>query len=232
MMSKEIKGSFIVIEGTDGSGKGTQVRPLAEYLQRTNQPCETVDFPRYTDNIWGEMVGRYLRGEFGGLREVNPYMASLPYIFDRVLAAPIIKGWLEDGKIVIANRYMQSNLGFQAAKLPHEQRQTFIDWEEKAEYEVHGIPREDVVVLLNVTPDIGQKNVDKKEVRDYMGEKGRDIHEADLDYQREVAGVYLGLGRERSNWRVIECIENGLMRAEMDIHQEIVDVLRNDGFIK
>lgn len=225
------RGKFIVIEGTDGSGKGSQIDPLSRYLTQTDQPHRVIDFPRYTDNAYGRLVGDYLKGSFGRLMDVHPCLAALPYAGDRLLAKPLIEGWLSEGSLVIANRYTPSNAAFMAAKLPVCERADYIEWLENLEYGVNKIPREDMVVLLNVTPDIGTKNVDRKDERVYMGGKGRDIHERDLDYQRRVLGVYLDLARSRRHWRVIECVKDGELLGVFSIHILLTNLLRHERVI-
>lgn len=226
------RGKFIVIEGTDGSGKGTQIKPLVEHIRAGGQSVQVIDFPRYNDNVWGQLVGRYLKGEFGGLN-IDPHLAALPYVLDRVLAAPLINGWLDQGDLVVANRYATSNLAFMAAKLPREEWDPYIEWLEKAEYQETGIPKEDLVMLLNVTPSVSHNNVAKKDQRDYLGgDKVRDIHEDDLDYQAKVARVYLHLADTRPHWRAIQCMEGDKLKEPDTITQMLIETLSKDGIIR
>ncbi|EKD80563.1 MAG: nucleoside 2-deoxyribosyltransferase, partial [uncultured bacterium] len=77
------KGKLIVIDGTDGSGKGTQTELLLKYLDEHKKKNKYIDFPRYYTSFHGQMVGRYLKGEFGGLNSASPYLTSLFYAMDR-----------------------------------------------------------------------------------------------------------------------------------------------------
>ncbi len=135
-----MKGHFFVIDSTDGSGKGTQIKLLNKYFKENGISSETVDFPRYEDNIYGQMVGDYLKGKFGSVQEVDPYLASLMYAGDRLLAKPLVEKHLTGGKIVMANRYVSSNKAFMSAKLPVGERQKFIDWIDRLEYKTNTIP--------------------------------------------------------------------------------------------
>jgi dTMP kinase len=220
----QLKGRFIVIEGTDGSGKGTQVELLRSKLQSADIPHEIVDFPRYDHNPYGKIVGRYLKGEFGGVHEVSPYLACIPYTVDRLHAKIDIENWLTKGNLVIGNRYVPSH-AYMAAKLPPEQRMDYIDWVYDLEYGFNGIPKEELVILLYADPETTQKNVDKKGNRGYLGNKKRDIHEDDLRYQSEVAALYLELAKREHHWHVVNCLDGSAMRSREDIHEEIMRIL-------
>lgn len=217
------KGKLIVIDGTDGSGKATQIELLSQYLKEQNHPFEVIDFPRYSDNLYGQLIRRYLDGEFGNLDQVSPYFASLAYAGDRALAKPQLEQWLNQGKIVLANRYVPSNKAHQGAKLPQDQRDEFIHWLEKLEYETNGIPREDLVIFLNVPPKASQTNID--------GRGARDIHEASLDHLSKTNELYLQQARQNDNWELLDCCLGEQMRDRGDIHTEIVSIFKKRGII-
>lgn len=96
---KNKKGKFIVIEGNDASGKSTQVNLLIKYLKSKKVPVKTLDFPRYYDSFFGKFIAGYLRGEYGQLSEVNPYLITFPYAFDRASAKGMIIEWLKKRKL-------------------------------------------------------------------------------------------------------------------------------------
>lgn len=217
------KGKLIVIDGTDGSGKATQIELLSKYLKEQNIPIEVIDFPRYSDNIYGQLIRRYLDGEFGTLDQVSPYFASLAYAGDRALAKTQLEEWLNQGKIVLANRYVPSNKAHQGAKLPESQRNEFMHWLERLEYETNSIPREDLVIFLNVPTDIAQANVDKRGLRD--------IHEASSDHLSQTSALYLQLSQQNDNWVVINCLENEKMRSKEDINRDVIEALKQRGAI-
>jgi dTMP kinase len=225
------KGKFVVIDGTDGSGKGTQVELLKQKLKILKTPFEVIDFPRYEDNDYGRLVGRYLKGDFGPMESLNPYLVALPYAGDRALAKPLIEKWLAQGKLVIANRYVPSNKAFSAARMSPKEGREFIDWDDQLEYETNKIPREDLVLLLYVDPKVIQQNVDQKEVRGYMGQKARDIHEANFAYQKKVAKTYLQLAESENHWHVVQCMQGKTMRTREEIHEEILQALKDKKMI-
>ena len=82
-----MNGKFIVIEGTDGSGKGEQTIRLVKRIKDLGREVSPFDFPRYNEpSSW--FINEYLNGRFGTLTEINPKTASLFYALDRYAAAP------------------------------------------------------------------------------------------------------------------------------------------------
>lgn len=226
------KGFLLVIDGTDGSGKATQIEMLTKAMQKIKVSFKTIDFPRYGDNIYGRLVGRYLKGEFGGLDQVSSYLASLAYAGDRMLAKPLMEKWLRQNKLVISNRYVPSNKAHQSAKLPKKEQSSFMKWLDELEYQTNGIPREDLVIFLYVPPVIGQKLVDQKASRGYLGKKGKDIHESNLQYQIDSSKLYLQQAKKEKHWVVIKCTKMDQMRSREEIHAEIMQVLAKRGITK
>src|SRR3989344_2308491 len=110
------KGKIIVIEGGDGSGKATQSKLLIEYLEKNSIPHAYLDFPNYS-SFYGKLVGKFLRGEFGDLDSVSPYLASLTFALDRLSSKDTIENHLKAGKIVVMNRYATSNMAHQGSKI-------------------------------------------------------------------------------------------------------------------
>lgn len=182
-------GVFIVIEGTDGSGKGTQFELLKERLENEGYDVATFDFPQYAQPS-SHFVHGYLNGRYGGLKDVGPYAASLFYALDRYEAAPAIRQALAEGKVVLANRFTGSNMGHQGAKFDHEEeRRGFFLWADNLEFRVLGIPRPDMSIVLRVPAETAQQLVDKKQQRDYTTKK-RDLHEADLNHLQRSLDTY------------------------------------------
>jgi len=108
---------LIVIEGIDGSGKSTQIRLLNDHLTKKGFRCEFLHFPRADAPFFGELISRFLRGEFGALDKVDPWLVAMLYAGDRKDASDLIKGWLDKGNIVLLDRYTYSNIAYQCAKL-------------------------------------------------------------------------------------------------------------------
>lgn len=227
-----IEGKLIVIDGGDSSGKERQSKKLVEKLESMGLPVVFLDFPQY-EEFFGEIVGRYLRGDFGSVKDVHPVLSSIPYALDRSTKKDQIEDWRSRGFLVVCNRYAASNLAYMSAKLPEVEREDFIRWEEELEYKRLGVAKEDLVLFLHVPADIGQTLTYKKDEKPYMKGRGRgDIHERDLVYLRSVIDQYKWLSENRKNWAVIECMEDQTnLRSVEDIHQEIMQVLHDRGII-
>ncbi|MGH7157486.1 MAG: FAD-dependent thymidylate synthase [Candidatus Saccharimonadales bacterium] len=205
----ERQGTFIVIEGTDGSGKGTQFRLLADYLRGLGHDVATFDFPQY-DQPSSYFVKKYLNGDYGTADEVGPYTASLFYALDRFEAAPAIRQALEEGKIVLANRFSGSNMGHQGTKFVHaEERRGFFIWADNLEFEMLKIPRPTLSLVLRVPAETAQQLVDQKEQRSYTDKK-RDIHEASLSHLQRAVTVYDDLCQLfPKDFQRIDCVRSG-----------------------
>jgi thymidylate kinase/thymidylate synthase ThyX len=183
------QGIFIVVEGTDGSGKGTQFELLAERLRTAGHDVVTFDFPQYEDQS-SYFVRQYLNGAYGTAEEVGPYTGSLFYALDRYEAAPKIRAALAEGKVVLANRFVGSNMAHQGTKFAHaEERRGYFIWLDNLEFEMLRIPRPTISFVLRVPAEISQQLVDQKEARSYTDKK-RDLHEADLDHLKKALAVY------------------------------------------
>ncbi len=225
------KGCFIVIDGGDGSGKTTQAKLLIEYLKKIQIPVDYFDFPQYYNSFHGKTVARFLRGEFGDINEVSPYLASLAYALDRASVKKEMDKILNKGTYIVANRYATSNMAHQGAKFKdREKREDYLSWVYELEYKVHKIPKEDIVIYLYVPWEIGLKLTTKKGERGYL--KGKeDIHEKDLDFRKASEEMYLQLAKRYRHWVKIDCIEDGKLLSPEVIHKKIVEVLKNRNII-
>jgi len=199
---------FIVIEGLDGSGKSTQLNLLQNHLEKESVPFKYMHFPRLEEGIYGKLVARFLRGEMGANDQVDPYLVALIFAGDRADASKQIRRWMEEGYLVIADRYVYSNIAFQCAKLEgREERDRLRDWILEFEFQHNGIPRPDINLYLNVPQSFTQQQLfgtRKGEDRAYL--KGeRDIHEQNLGFQEKVRQVYLSLRDHVDDLVLINC---------------------------
>lgn len=226
------KGKLVVIDGTDGSGKGTQTDLLLKYLDEKKKKNKYIDFPRYYTSFHGKMVGRYLKGEFGSLNSASPYLSSLFYAMDRLTARDEIIDWLEEGNTVVANRYTTSSMAFQTARVDKAHREEFLKWLYEMEYKEHKLPKEDVVIFLYVPVEISQKLIEQKAGREYIKGKKKDINEADVRYQKEVLKLYLELAKKYPHWEVIKCVDaKGKLLTVEKVHGKVVAALKRHGIV-
>ncbi len=216
------QGKLIVIEGLDGSGKATQSQLLLEALQAQGVQARKVSFPDYASDS-SALVRMYLAGQFGtDPGDVNAYAASSFYAVDRY--ASYKKDWggfYEAGGVVVADRYTTSNAIHQCSKLPETQWDRFLNWLFAYEYELLGIPAPDLVLYLQVEPDVSQALMNGR----YHGdETKKDIHESNLEYlnrSRRAADYCC----EKLKWRVIHCTRGGVMRSVEEIHRELMELV-------
>ncbi len=206
---------FIVIEGLDGAGKSTQVTKIKDYLESRGKEFEYVHFPRFDAPIYGEMIAKFLRGELGSLENVDPYVVALLYAGDRKDAANMINSWLAEGKFVLIDRYVYSNIAYQCAKLEQVKANELKQWIIDLEYGYNNIPKPELSIFLDVPFAFTQKKlttVREGDDRDYL--KGADdIHESSLDLQRNVRKVYLSSALQDNDFHVIDCSDG---EEEMD----------------
>src|SRR5579863_6909341 len=131
-----LRGKLIVLEGIDGSGKRTQIEMLARALDSHEIGSARISFPRY-ERFFGKMVARFLNGEFGPLSAVDPHFSALLYAGDRLESKPVMESALAAGKVLLADRYVASNLAHQGARVAAEKRGNFVAWLKQLEYKVH-----------------------------------------------------------------------------------------------
>lgn len=220
---------FIVLEGLDGAGKSTQIKRLRALFEERGAECAYLHFPRFDAPIYGELIARFLRGEFGSASEVDPYLVALLYAGDRADAAQTIRGWLAEGKVVILDRYLYSNIGYQCAKLPAgEQRDRLMQWILDLEYGYHAIPKPDLSLFLDVPFSFTERKLTEQregDDRDYL-QGGQDIHEASLSLQQRVREVYLAAAELSDDLQVVDCsAEGGAMASPDAIFEKIKNLL-------
>lgn len=227
---------FIVLEGLDGAGKSTQIRMLRQLFADRGVESEYMHFPRFDSPVYGQLIARFLRGEFGGVQEVDPYLVALIFAGDRADAAPQIRQWLAEGKAVVLDRYVYSNVGFQCAKLPAgEERDRLADWIVNLEFGHNALPRPDLSLFLDVPFAFTERKLSEAregDDRDYL-QGGQDIHEASLQLQQDVRSVYLASAAKDPALRVIDCSDaSGAMESPegifAKIRAELTPILETD----
>ncbi len=194
---------LIVLEGLDGAGKSTQVKLLKEYLAGKGVNLRYLHFPRYDAPLYGDLIGKYLRGDLGSIEQVHPQIVALLFALDRMDAAATIKEWLAAGDCVLLDRYVYSNIAYQCAKMATQQQygpqreelaEELRKWIFDTEYNKYGIPKPDLNLFLDVPISFVDSKLKESrsgdDDRDYLNGKS-DIHEADIKFQISVREFYL-----------------------------------------
>jgi dTMP kinase len=222
-INRRTLGKLIAIEGIDGSGKRTQMNLLREAISagEGGHSVYSTGFPQY-ESWFGKMVGQFLNGELGALETVDPHFTALLYAGDRFEAKLSIEDALNQGKIVLIDRYIGSNLAHQTARAPVNRRDDFRRWIEHLEYNIYDLPREDLILYLRVPPAEAQKLIAQKSQRSYTNAK-QDLQEASLRHLQDAATMYDQLARS-APWATIECFDpkSGAMRPVKGIAREVL----------
>ena len=226
------KGRFIVIDGIDGSGKGTQTKLLMEELKVNGYEAEEADFPQYGTKSAG-IIEEYLNGKYG---QLDPRAASIFYAIDRFDASFKIRQWLSEGKIVVSNRYVTANAGHQGGKIADEHdRLKFFRWLNDLEYNIFNIPKPDLNIILHVPAKTAQKLVDSKakNQRAYANHANqkRDLHESDLGHLKNAEQVFLEIIQLFPNTKLVECSEGGRLLSPEEIHNKVWELARRIALI-
>ena len=211
---------LIVIEGIDGSGKGTQAQQLTERLTATGRRVQLLSFPRYRETLFGHAIGEFLNGRFGQLDQVHPFLASVLYAADRFESKQVLLDALQQSDVVVCDRYVPSNLAHQGAKVEGSERDELLRTIERIEFDIFLLPRPSLVVLLDVPVEIAQRNIAAKKPRSYT-DKAADLQEADAAYLQRVRDVYLQLASSNSSWQRVESARAGEQRSIADISDDI-----------
>ncbi len=182
-------GLLIAIEGSDGSGKGTQFNLLVEKLRDEGYDVSSYDFPRYEAES-SYFVKQYLNSKYDDPNKLGPYTPSLFYALDRFDASTKIKADLKANKIVICNRYVGSNMAHHATRLEDdEERKAFFAWIEQLEYGMLEIPKPDINLVLVVPAQLSEKLLSKRDQKT-TPDKKRDVHEASPDHLEKAVHCY------------------------------------------
>lgn len=230
MKNKKYKGKLIVIDGTDGSGKATQVEYLTKRLKKDGFKIKIVDFPEYYKNFFGAFVGHCLSEQYYNFLNVHPKIASVLYAADRWESSKEMIGWLEKGYIVVANRYVSANQIHQGGKIKSaKKRNDFLKWLGEMEYEAFGIPRPDLTLYLSlpikIVLELLEKRGSSKMKREYL-KRAKDVHEADENFLINSRKSALKLEKEIPNFIKIECSEKGNIFSREEIHEMVYEKVK------
>ena len=219
-----MSGTLYVIEGVDGSGKATQTELLYQALLAQGKSVRKVSFPNY-DSPSSSLIKMYLNGEFGtDPQSVNAFATSVFFAVDRF--ASFRKDWqafYENGGIIIADRYVTSNLVHQAGKISDaDEKERYLAWLSDLEYRVFGLPKPDGVIFLDMPPAYSFRlRQQRNELKQGLTQ---DIHEANQAYLQQAYDNAIGIAKHQ-NWQIVSCVAGDAIRSREDIHAEILQTL-------
>lgn len=217
-----MSGRLVVLEGTDGSGKSTQMGMLVQALTQRGCDFRQLRFPRYGKPSCA-LVEQYLAGAYGTHPgDVNAYAASTFYAVDRY--ASFREDWGADylsGRLLVSDRYTTSNAVHQTPKLPPEERVAFLRWLYDLEYDKMGLPRPDLVLYLDMPIWATEQMMARRAAQTGVAE---DIHERDTDYLRLCREVGLQAA-SLLGWQVVPCAHEGRVRSAEEIHQAVLQAV-------
>ncbi len=219
------KGAFIVIEGSDGSGKTTHSNLLKEYLEAGGREVATYKFPQYEKPSSYFSVA-YLNGQYGDPEAIGAYKPSLFYALDRFDASNAIRADLEAGKVVLCDRYVGSNMAHQGQKIANgEERSRYFDWIYNLEFKLLEIPEPDVNLVLLMPAEYAYEFMSSRKKRRYTSEQ-RDVHEANIHHLKRAVAAYKELTTHHSDaFTAIPCMSNDILQSIEDIQTEIRSVV-------
>ena len=219
-------GKLVVIDGTDGSGKQTQLEILEKNLQKENIDYRKVSFPNY-DSPSSSLVKMYLSGEFGkDAKTISPYIASTFYAADRYATyKKDLEEYYENGGLILADRYTTANMVHQAGKIKDkEERKKFLDWLWDLEFNLYKIPVPTKVFFLNMPVEYSLKLTQNRQNKFNKNAK-KDIHESDVNHLKDSYNAACELAKIY-NWSEIKCVEDGIIRTREDIGKEIFNIVK------
>ncbi len=227
--TKNIITMLVVLEGLDGAGKSTQVKKLRTYLESLFGDIEYIHFPRYDAPVYGDLISRFLRGDFGDNETVHPQLVALLFAEDRHGAAPVMKQSLAQGRCVLLDRYVYSNIAYQCAKLKRtDEAEDLREWIFNTEYGNFDLPRPDLNIFLDVPISFVESKLVSTRGGDDRGylNGAQDIHEADIEFQKRVRAIYRRQCELDPRFTRIDCSdENGQMLPPDAIFSKIKDVV-------
>jgi dTMP kinase len=191
------KGKIIVIEGTDKAGKTSQSRMLAEALKVSGKVCVILDFPDYTTPI-GTEIKAFLEGK----RDYPPEVKHLLFSANRWEKKKEIESMLENGTIIVMNRYWESNLVYGVANGMD------VNWLLRLD---RGLPKENIVLVILVNPSISARRAEIQ-----------DIFESDTQLAAKAYQNYLKFAKQ-FRWRIIDG-----SKSKEQVHQEIMKIIKKE----
>lgn len=221
---------IIVIEGLDGAGKSTQIELLSKYLNKKKISFDFRHFPTMSTKYFGELIAKFLRGDFGLAKDVDPYLVAMLYAGDRHNSLDFLKNEMKSD-VILLDRYVYSNMAFQCAKLQNiNEKNELRKWIHNLEFEHFNLPKATKSIFLNVPFEFTKKQLSAERSgsdRDYLQGK-EDIHESDINLQKNVLNEYLTMLDLYDDFMQLDCTSNNIMLSPEEIHRKIVNIISDE----
>lgn len=190
-------GLFIVFEGVDGGGKSTQIGMLTDYF--TGKGYEVEHHVEPTHEVIGQLIWDYMNGKE---RSFEPETEALLFAADRIEHGKGIKKALDEGKVVISDRYKHSSLAYQGA--------AGVDVEWMQSLNRHAL-KPDLVILLDIDPD---KSLER------VADRAKTVFEKN-EYLKKVRAEYLRYAKMR------ELVVIDALQSIEDVHSDILEKVKS-----
>ncbi len=215
-------GKLIVIDGTDGVGKATQTVLLVKRLRKEGVRVKTIDFPQYKNNFFGSFIRECLDGKHGDFLSIDPRIVSLLYAADRFESSASIRSWLDEGYVVVADRYTSANQIHQGSKITNTaERKRFLEWLDRMEHTAFKIPRPDLVIFLSMPIAVSQGLITKRA-------GVRDVAESDVAHQERALKSALEVIKKGRNWKKVDCVRGGTLLSREGIHEKVFTIIKKE----
>ena len=209
-------GCLVIFEGIDASGKSTQLNLLKDYLKEKRIDFSFFKFPRHGQSVFGQVVDEYLAGRFGKASEQSPYLSALIFAADRFENKEKIKQALKENKLVIIDRYTNSSVAYEGAKLKDsKQIEALGEWIRDLEFNQMGMPRPDKVIYFKVDFSVTEKLL-----------KREDDLEKNSEFLKKVKENYETIAKKGKEWHIIEGSKKGKMLSREEIFEKIKNLLK------
>ncbi|MDY1009301.1 dTMP kinase [Sphingomonas sp. CFBP9019] len=216
---------LLAIEGADGAGKATASALVVEQLQAAGRSAAVISFPRYTDTVGGWALGAMLAGTLP--RGTSPKAAAVLYALDRMESRDHLIATMAANDVVVFDRYIASNMAYQAAQVPVDEADTMMAWIADLETGSFALPTPDLSVYLDTPADIARGLIRQKRKRSYTDD-AFDAYEADTGLQDRVRVNYAAMAAAGllGRWATVSTVTAGASRLPADIARDIVALLR------
>jgi dTMP kinase len=220
-----VSGGFLLaIEGGDGAGKATAAAEVAAQLMAAGRSATVISFPRYAETLGGHVLGEYLGGRLP--HAASPRAAAVLYALDRLESAGAIAAAAASHDVVVFDRYVASNMAYQAAQVAADEARELMAWIARLELDQFALPMPDLSIYLDTPADVARGLILRKRKRSYTDE-ALDAYEADAALQDRVRANYAAMAAAGlpGRWATVPTIDGGALRSPREIAGAIVALI-------